>query len=386
MNNIIDRIEKHVWDSAQSENRIGLHDGLSGIALFYKYLYSLNLERKYQTKLISTIERINSLMAENAFNASLCTGIGGYGYLLTTLQEDSIDIGDDYFDSLDNLLSKELIFHSEKNDYDFLHGALGMAMYFIERYNSTKKEEVESILVQFTKILLSRIDKNIENIFIVNEQQNVRSLYFGIAHGISGYLNFLVYLKKSLKGKIINVDTYLDKITAFMYRYRQKDFSLGSIHMYPNFIDIDNGNIKDARLGWCQGDLCIGNSIYNTGLFLKNKTLLNEGIHLINNTKQISFIDSGVKDFAICHGSSGIILQYYLRKTKSEDYSFEIKHWYNILTNQTSDFQKFESFCDNDNKYINEINLLNGSAGLGLVLLTMDNKIDTDWTRCINLH
>lgn len=68
-------------------------------------------------------------------------------------------------------------------------------MYFIERYNKTKKKAVENVLVKFSKILLSKIDKDIENIFIVNEQQDIRSIYFGIAHGISGYLNFLISLK-----------------------------------------------------------------------------------------------------------------------------------------------------------------------------------------------
>lgn len=61
MNYIINRIEKHIRDSAQSENRIRLLNGLSGIALFYKYLYNDNLEREYQAKLISIILRINSL-------------------------------------------------------------------------------------------------------------------------------------------------------------------------------------------------------------------------------------------------------------------------------------------------------------------------------------
>lgn len=384
MNEIIDRIEKHIWASAKTENRIGIHNGLSGIALFYKYIYQNSSEKEYQDKLISTISRIDGLINKNKVNSSLCTGLAGYGYLLTTLQaENAIDIGVDYIYSLDTVLAEELTTYSNNDEYDFLHGALGIAMYFIERYNRTKNAEVSDILVNFTKIFLSKIDKNIETIFISHEKRNTKCLYFGIAHGISGYLNFLMILKNCLNEKIANIDSYLNKIIGFMGKYQNIEKDL--FYAYPSFINLENRSIQKAGLGWCQGDLCIGSSIYNVGYFLNdNNVFLKEGLSLINNTKKITLIDSRVKDYAICHGSSGIILQYHLMNKNNVDYTRQINRWCDILQEQTSNFYKFESFYND--KYINEINILNGTAGLGLTLLTINNIIDADWTTCLNLR
>lgn len=75
-----------------------------------------------------------------------------------------------------------------------------------------------------------------------------------------------------------------------MYRYVQKELCVESVHKSPNFIDVDNGNTKDARLGWCQGDLCIGNAIHIAGLFSNNESLLKEGINLRDSTKKFHLL------------------------------------------------------------------------------------------------
>jgi hypothetical protein len=192
-----------------------------------------------------------------------------------------------------------------------------------------------------------------------------------------------VHLKASVKDLIPNIDTSVMKIIDFMSRF--KNYDAESKQYYPAELLLISRHISKPRLGWCQGDLGIGNAVYNSGLFLKNKTIQNAGIELINNTMSISVKESRVIDFGICHGSSGLALQYYLASQKSkDDYTEAIAIWQENSRKQTNDFVHFESFFIN--KYIPETNVLNGAAGMALVLLTLENSIDTDWLECLNLY
>lgn len=52
MNNSINKIEKKIWNTVNTETRIGALDGLSGIALFYSYLTKIIDNDEYNTKLM----------------------------------------------------------------------------------------------------------------------------------------------------------------------------------------------------------------------------------------------------------------------------------------------------------------------------------------------
>lgn len=384
MNYSINKIEKKIWLSVNTETRIGVLDGLSGIALFYFYLTKIIDSDEYNTKLITVIDRINFLISEYEYDSSFCSGIAGYGWVLLKINNKNIDIDDNYFESIDLILSDTLKANSENNYYDFLYGGVGIAMYFIERYRVNKNEITKIALIGFTNELLRKVNSEISTLF-TNSSETLENkyYYFGLAHGISGFLNFLIRLKNATKNLIPNIDSSLYEIIDFMSRYKKYDSE--SKQFYPSQVLICNNETISSRLGWCQGDLGIGNAIYNSGLFLNDKAIQEVGFELIFNTKNISIKESKVIDSGICHGSSGLILQYYLVSKKlNQNYSQIIDVWCENLKRQTNDFVDFHSFFID--KYIPETNILNGATGLALVLLTIENKIEIDWVECLNLQ
>ncbi|ENI5460069.1 hypothetical protein ABZG89_000048 [Flavobacterium psychrophilum] len=217
-----------------------------------------------------------------------------------------------------------------------------------------------------------------EHSFISNE----RSYSFGLAHGITGHINFLIYLKNTVGDLIPNIDNSLNNAIIFLMKYRKYDEI--SKQQFPSKHNIDTNISSSARLAWCMGDLGIGNALYNAALFLNNTKLQNEAINLINASQKISLKISGVNDFAICHGTAGIIMQYYLAEVKfNQDNSEIISYWFEILANQTKNFTEFNSFSID--QYINETNILYGSSGLGMVFLTLNKKTSVDWLISLNL-
>jgi lantibiotic biosynthesis protein len=384
VNKAIIEIEGQVWQNFKDDERIGFLSGLSGVAFFYDAIYEVYKNPEYEIKLIEIIEKINSLVSENGQIESFCSGLAGYGWMLLKLKNKSIDIDNAYFQALDEALEETLLENSKENFFDFLHGATGIAIYFIERYKQSKSDYVENIIKEFSEILISKMSFEIEIVFEeFSIMFNDRCYSFGLAHGVSGYINFLIYLKNTVGDFISNIDNSLNNAVTFLMKYRKYDEI--TMQQFPYKYNIETNESVSARLAWCIGDLGIGNALYNAALFLNDSKLQEEAISIINATQKITLEISRVKDFAICHGTAGIILQYYLAEVKFKQNNLKIiSYWMEILENQTKNYTEFNSF-DID-KYINEKNVLNGSSGLGLVLLTINKKISSDWLISLNLH
>jgi lantibiotic modifying enzyme len=384
MKEIISRIENKIWQSVSDENKIGLLDGLSGIAIFYNYLNEVYENVEYQEKLLIIIDKIDNLISEEIKTFSLCSGLSGYGLVLLTLNDKNIQIDEEYFESIDLILLEHLNDQFKKNNYDFLHGALGIMLYFLERYKANKTEFLAKILNDFTIQLCNKISLDLKGVLIRKTAYNDECYYLGTAHGVSGLINFLIYLADNFNELKIDISESLKACIYFLKSH--KKYESNSKQFYPNLFLTETNTAVNSLLGWCQGDLGISNSFYNAGLFLNDNSLKDEAIELMENTKNISLKESKVKDFAICHGSSGILIQYFLASLKlGMDYSKEVEIWFSVIKEQTKDFEIFLAH-KGKGEYEDNMGILKGAAGLGVILLTIENGISPNWLRFINLH
>ena len=377
MNNEILKIEEFVWSKIEEENRIGFLNGLSGIALFYKYLSDYN--KDYYSKLTHIVDRINDLISKEAILPSICSGLAGYGFLLTQLK-DSILIDESYFSDIDEILLDFLQSQSNNLDYDFLHGSLGISQYFIERYKTSNTKELESIVSLFYNNLFKRLNHNLEEVLLQKESDGSRSIYFGLAHGVAGILNSIYLYIKNFNVEVNTIDESILILLKFLdiYKLDNEDFK------YPNYFSVDNNHIIRSRLAWCQGDLGIGNSLMNIGSLTYNKKLFIRGQELINRSLKVNLSQSGINDMGICHGTSGILLIDWLSLNKSNSHhKKDLSFWEEILKKQTKNYSEFKAF--HKGKYIDEINILEGATGVALTKLTIENKINKNWISCLNL-
>lgn len=329
------------------------------------------------------MEKINYLLNNKFSTFSICNGLAGYGWLLLQIKNNSIDIDAEYLFDLDEMLFEELNIQISSNNFDFLHGAIGIIIYFIERYKSRKDNFIECILTNFTLELIQKIHTNLNMLLEApSGVDNSKCYYFGLAHGVSGLMNFLVHLDKSFLNSKIDITLPLTKCLNFLLQ--NKKFNEASNQFYPNSCDLNFDNNTIARLSWCQGDLGISNALFNVGLFLKDDSLIKESLALLENTQKIDLDKSFVKDFGFCHGSVGIMVQFYLMSKKTGfNYDKSILYWKNQLEFQTKNYQTFESFVNN--AYCNDTTVLTGAVGLALSIMTMEGTIDSKWLTCFNL-
>lgn len=384
MQDIILKIEKNIWSSVTDEVKIGILDGLSGVALFYNYLHEVYGGQEFLDKLLEVIEKINSIIETEYTKSSLCSGIAGYGIMLLRLEKNAIEIDESYFENIDSILLEDFEEQSAKNDYDFMHGSMGIAMYFIERNKLKKNTSIQKTLNIFSKNLITKIVAKFDDVLKSETAlDNGSCYYFGLAHGVAGYINFLAYLELNFKELEEDITDALRVCIAFLEPYKKID--LTSKQYYPNLYLFNSDSTVKARLAWCQGDLGISNSFYNAGLFLNDNDLKKEAIKIFNNTKELLPNETGINDYGICHGTIGILLQYHLAAIKFDiDNSEEINKWFKIIEEQTNNYESFWVF--NQGEYIKEINILDGLVGFGLSMLTLEKKIDTKWMEILNLY
>ena len=126
---------------------IGLLSGKSGIALYFFYYAKLVKQQKF-IKLGTNIftEILNKI--NNGYNYhTFCSGIGGFAWTLEHLaQNDFINYNEiEFLDELDSYLYNKMLNDIKNAKYDFLHAAIGIAIYFLSRKlnnNIYKKLEV----------------------------------------------------------------------------------------------------------------------------------------------------------------------------------------------------------------------------------------------------
>ncbi|EKT3958358.1 hypothetical protein NTJ28_002369, partial [Flavobacterium psychrophilum] len=207
----------------------------------------------------------------------------------------------------------------------------------------------------------------------------------GMAHGVASYLNFLIYLKTHFTALNSDISKTLRVCVDFLVSYKKYDPK--TKQYYANCFLLEENQFLPSRLSWCQGDLGVSNALYNTGVFLDDPILIEEAIALMNHSVSITFTDSGVDDFGFCHGSTGILVQFYLASKKYNiDYNQEIDHWVEIVKKQTNNFEEYLWYENSSNLYKPKYDILVGAVGLALTLLTIENKIDTKWLEIFNLH
>ncbi|MEB3380281.1 lanthionine synthetase LanC family protein [Flavobacterium psychrophilum] len=379
------KIEKNIWNAYSKQNNIGLYTGLSGFILFYDCMYDAYKYEEFENKLLLIIEKANELIENEQSSISLSSGIAGYGLTLLRLKNESIDIDEEYFESIDTFLIKDFQLLTESKDFDFMHQAMGIAMYFIERYKSTKNNTVTQILTTFSKNLISEININFKNVLVQSDESRGEYYSLGLAHGTASYLNFLIYLKENFTELIIDISKPLRICVDFLVSYKKYDNE--TKQYYPNVISLETNNFLPSRLSWCQGDLGISNALYNAGVYLNDSLLINEAIELMNHSATLNFKDSGINDFGVCHGSAGVLIQiHFASKKYNIDYSQEIDYWLGILERQTNSFEEYPWYNNSTNSYFPEFSLLIGAVGLGLTILTVESKTDSNWLEIFNLH
>ncbi|KIO77423.1 hypothetical protein TH53_09070 [Pedobacter lusitanus] len=372
-------------------SQLALFDGEAGCCTFDQfYIEYLGNNPGNTARFENSLQRLseNSIGNHGPFFSSGKAGINWFFSYLTArniLDQESYELLCDDDDQLFDLA----ISYLKAGNYDFLHGAIGMAYHSL--YNPTDKFRTfqETFLQLLYKMAYSSENKlSIMHYDLVNKVSVPNKVNFGMAHGLPSVLKFCIACYKknigAAEAKILALD-----IADFLRSNIRED---GSRSLFPNILMTDEQNNGYSRVGWCYGDLSIGFILYQAGMTFNDESLKDFAVKiLIHTSKRRTEEDTLVRDAGICHGSAGIahiynkMWHYTQNDIFRETCDFWIQKTLDFSVHQDA-FAGYKAYTPTESgKHMNSFGLLNGVSGIGLVLISYLTG-DFSWDYCLMLN
>ncbi len=356
-----------------SDISIGMIGGKSGIAMFLFQYYEFFDEKKAAELGLELLYECMQEIEEGNIYFNYSTGLAGFGYVMEYLsRREILDIDTaEILDSFNEYLKKRMYHCLEEGNYDFLHGALGVASYFMKRQ---KREIVFEFVLKLLDI--SKIDENgyryWENEIKIKEGKE-KGINFGFAHGLFSIVSFF--------NRMIESDLFYDqkdflraKITEINKFIMNNKLDMTKSNSFPTW-HTQSDKMNYSRLAWCYGDLPGGIVLLKSASLTDDRELHAEAIEILRKTlKRVNVEQESVHDAGFCHGSSGIAYLYdrIYSLTGINEFLDQANYWMNITLEKSvfvDGYAGYKTFHQNEG-WSNSIGLLEGISGIGLVLLS----------------
>ncbi|WP_348737517.1 lanthionine synthetase C family protein [Tenacibaculum sp. 190524A02b] len=392
----LDEIYRVITNEYHNNNQVSTLTGLTGLSIFLSYYCrykNINDEETVNTTIINnSIAKIN----EGYSYPSFCSGIAGLGWGLDHLeQEGFINVEcDDLLPNFDDYLYNAMISDLSKNHYDYLHGAIGYAFYFFKRYKNTQSQKLKK---KYTKILfnfinaLEKLSKPSSNntlkwaSFAKGNSELVYNL--SLSHGMSSIIGILTKLHyyddfKEATGVMLQ--------RAINYILKFKKINSKNQSIFPNVVPAIGEVEYSSRMAWCYGDLGIGIRLWHASKVLKNENLKDTSLKILKDSSKRRIPENTlVVDAGICHGSFGVAQIYncMYRETKLQVFKETSEFWIKdglskaVFKDGLAGYKQWKG-----NEYggwVSEISILEGVAGIGLVILDYLTGKDNNWDECL---
>lgn len=369
-------------NSQQKKSSLGLYNSEFGILLFLYYYSKYTQNPKYILLTETYTEELLDVLSEKLESHTFCSGLAGILYLFKYLKENDfvdIDINDAQI-AFDDYLITKMRQDIARKHYDFMHGALGVGLYFLKK--GTNDDAINELIEYlYNTAEKDPLNKIIKWKSLIDIKTNKYGYNIALSHGISSIIIFLC--------RALNKDAQNEKLLEMLngaVNYILSQQINPHIHgsCFPSQ-SIENGfPLFKSRLAWCYGDLGAGLALWHAGKTVDNKEWEKKGMEvLLYSAKRLTRSETAVMDAGICHGSAGIAMIYrrlYIETgnpvfSKATDYWIEQTLKFSEGEDVLSDYMPYRS--DEVKEY--SYNLLEGISGIGLVILDRLNDDNQKW-------
>lgn len=370
----------------------GLFIGHSGIAIFQAYINQLYNDPGLNSEMEISLQKSIESFAQEESTYTFSNGFAGICWGINHLaKQNKIDTDiNSLFEEIHPLLISTSSNDLKVNFYDFLHGGLGACVYFLDLLpNQMAKDHLtKTINLLFEHALIKEGDVVWNNVHLKMNKKSNNEINLGLSHGIPSIIWFLT---KCYEHKIEEEKCFFLINGAIKWITRQKLFTQ-SLSLYPTSIE-DSIPIKNSRLGWCYGDLGIASVLWQAGKALSNEEFKNEALNIMLHAslrKNLKEKENITNDAGICHGTSGIahIFNRFYWETRSPVFKETANYWIEEtlkMAYHKDGLAGYKSWNGKDTGWLNNYGLLEGIAGIGLVLYSHLSDEEPKWDRCLLL-
>lgn len=384
-------------DAVQKEHNVGLMGGKAGVVLFLFYYAQQVYQEKGQEAAEVYIDFAHRLIGEifDSINNeqtlhTFAGGLAGVGWMMEHLaQKDFVEADtNEILGDLDTFLHQGLIYDIEQGNYDYLHGAVGSAAYFLHRRNNDKAGEYLREFVERLEKIAHRFGETggIGWESVLDRDKGNKGFNISLSHGLASIIFIL--------GKLKTAGIYNEKVTPLLNgamtfllanRIDPKQFQC----YFPSWVEKDTP-LAGSRLAWCYGDLGIGISL----LQIARETGVPEWEKVALDALELTTLRTGARENAIldaglCHGGAGLahIYNRAFNATNNPKYKEMALYWAEKtleLAVHPDGFAGFKAWhTEKYGGWVAETGLLEGISGIGLMLISMLADIEPSWDRCL---
>jgi lantibiotic modifying enzyme len=368
-------------------NKDGLFSGNLGLSLYYLNLYLAFGKEADAAKSVEYVEQILTKINENSIDLmgnSICNGAAGLAMMILFLEREALV----NLEEEDQILLDTYLFESTRNalqhtnEHDYLHGAMGVIHYFLERLPDPA---VASFVYELIEIFCDKAVYTVKGIWFKNKvvpDDNENEINFGLSHGQAGFLILLANAwEKGIEIEIIPL--LLNEGVELMLQYkREPPADEQQFSLFPTSVYKKNFHYS-SRLGWCYGDLDIALAIYKVGKLMGNDFYLDQANEIIDNCmKRKCEQSTAIVDSHICHGSTGLAQMYksIYDQTQEEKHKEAWQYWMGQTVNQLLPKELATDFYKN-----RECDFLEGLVGVNLALLSAITEKELNWQKILLL-
>lgn len=391
---IVDSIYKELMSCDLSGN-IGLHGGTSGIALFLSYYDNIILQKNEISQRVFHILEYNIQWINSGKKIhTLCRGLSGFGWLCEHLRKMDMlsDVNIEFLDDLDHVLYKQMIYDIKHENYEFLHGAIGVGTYFLSRFDKNKEVigYIEELLIELEQKGILCESNSVKWLSVLNFQTGEKGYDISMSHGMSSIAAFLIRLHQ-LNFEVERVERLLASTIAYILE--QITYKEGSISYFPTHSKESGYGLVYSRLAWCYGDLSIAHVLWRVAILMNNKELENTALRILYyNSNRLDLQSNGICDAGLCHGTAGIAQIFWniYLNTHINKFKETTEYWIHQtiqMAKHPDGLAGFKAWNTDEygGGYVNSVGLLEGIAGIGLVLLSQLTEKKLVWDESLML-
>ena len=384
------RISLEISEKWKEFHEIGLLEGRSGMVILFAYLSKLFPGKSYEATTLYYLNELRESLATDELGYDLSGGVAGIGFVFQHLK--NVEVLDSWVDldlsELDEFIALGADRDFKTGNWDPLLGLTGLGIYFLERNKETGEKKYLDKIVDYLANM--RVTVGGHQVWITPgyKKYSKDNYNFGMAHGMPGVLSFLAQVHaRGIKQR--EIEEMIQSCLSFLLDHEYPDDPVYSFPPAINVVQEGKQGKPYSRLGWCYGDLSMANTLIHCGKALQNDDWWDKGIAVALKTTYRTFKDSGCIDAPFCHGTVGLAHQYHrlFHLTQNNVFKEARNNWIDITQKH---FYKpgegaggyyFSSYNAKTDEFelMPQYGLLEGSAGIALVYLSILYEIKPDW-------
>lgn len=393
--NKIRTIDNDISIKTSNMNKISLFNGLGALPIFYFLMYELTKKTYYIDKIHKSLERIIEILNSSDFSHTYCDGLIGIAQMFHYIKNKKI-LSDEYYKEIEDsliyidkaIIDISLISTNDFVDTDFLHGSFGAAFYLNQRLSENQdvnfRNQVIQLFERLSTLVLEDIKKTESVSELLNYDKDTHRTNCGLAHGnISHIIIFSKFIDNFPKNHLVK-EALLKSVECLL------SFEKENENGYSQFPSIAINKLTaqyEVPLGWCYGDQSISLGLHKASIVLNDESIKKKALNLAYKNLARNIIEKVFPtlkyDACFCHGLSSVAYIHKKWYMISKDIAFYKEYekyieyiiHYGINDEEVKGYQKYIG----KSKYADAIGFLDGTIGIGIVLIDYLLDLDTGW-------